>query len=81
MTGTLVSTTLRVLVDDAAPRVTRRVAPLNVIDVSAQNDLSSVPVEFLGSEDADLTGSVQTVHWVMRDATRTITIEIGRAHV
>ena len=77
MTGTLVSTTLRVLVDDAAPRVTRRVAPLNVIDVSAQNDLSSVPVEFLGSEDADLTGSVQTVHWVMRDATRTITIGAG----
>ncbi len=77
MTGTLVSTTLRVLVDDAAPRVTRRVTPLNVIDVSAQNDLSSVPVEFLGSEDADLTGSVQTVHWVMRDATRTITIGAG----
>jgi hypothetical protein len=77
MTGTLVSTTLRVLVDDAAPRVTRRVAPLNVIDVSEQNDLSSVPVEFLGSEDADLTGSVQYVHWVMRDETRTITIGAG----
>ena len=77
MTGTLVSTTLRVLVDDAAPRVTRRVAPLNVIDVSADNDLSSVPVEFLGSEDADLTGSQQYVHWVMRDETRTITIGAG----
>jgi hypothetical protein len=77
MTGTLVSTTLRVLVDDAAPRVTRRVAPLNVIDVSEQNDLSSVPVEFFGSEDADLTGSVQYVHWVMRDETRTITIGAG----
>ena len=77
MTGTLVSTTLRVLVDDAAPRVTRRVAPLNVIDVSAENDLSSVPVEFLGSEDADLTGSVQYVHWVMRDETRTVTIGAG----
>ena len=52
-------------------------APLNVIDVSAENDLSSVPVEFLGSEDADLTGSVQYVHWVMRDETRTVTIGAG----
>ena len=77
MTGTLVSTTLRVVVDDAAPRVTRRIAPLNVIDVSSTSDLSSVPVEFQGTEDADLTGSYQTVHWVMRDATRTITIGAG----
>ena len=77
MTGTLVSTTLRVIVDDAAPRVVRRVAPLNVIDVSSSNDLSSIYVEFQGSEDADLTGSEQMVHWVMRDQTRTVTIGAG----
>ena len=77
MTGTLVSTTLQVVVDDAAPRVTRRVAPLNVIDISAQNDLTQIEVEFQGTEDADLTGSKQTVHWVMRDATRTMTIGAG----
>ena len=77
MTGTLVSTTLRVIVDDAAPRVVRRMAPLNVIDVSPSNDLSSIYVEFQGSEDADLTGSEQTIHWVMRDQTRTVTIGAG----
>jgi len=77
MTGTLVSTTLQVVVDDAAPRVVRRISPLNVIDVSANNDLSYVPVEFHGTEDADLTGSNQMVHWVMRDATRTVTIGAG----
>ena len=77
MTGTLVSTTLQVIVDDAAPRVTRRIAPLNVIDISANNDLTQIPVEFQGTEDADLTGSKQMVHWVMRDATRTMTIGAG----
>ncbi len=77
MTGTLVSTTLQVIVDDAAPRVVRRISPLNVIDISANNDLSYVPVEFHGTEDADLTGSSQMVHWVMRDATRTVTIGAG----
>ena len=77
MTGTLVSTTLRVVVDDAAPRVVRRMAPLNVIDVSSTNDLSSIYVEFQGSEDADLTGSEQMIHWVMRDQTRTVTIGAG----
>ena len=77
MTGTLVSTTLQVVVDDAAPRVVRRISPLNVIDISANNDLSYIPVEFHGTEDADLTGSSQMVHWVMRDATRTITIGAG----
>lgn len=79
MTGTLVSTTLRVVVDDAAPRVVRRISPLNVVDISANNDLSSVSVEFHGTEDADLTGSSQMVHWVMRDATRTVTIGAGSA--
>ena len=77
MTGTLVSTTLQVIVDDAAPRVVRRISPLNIIDISANNDLSYIPVEFHGSEDADLTGSSQIVHWVMRDATRTVTIGAG----
>ena len=77
MTGTLVSTTLQVVVDDAAPRVTRRIAPLNVIDISANNDLTQIAVEFQGTEDADLTGSKQMVHWVMRDATRTMTIGAG----
>ena len=77
MTGTLVSTTLQVVVDDAAPRVTRRIAPLNVIDISASNDLTQIEVEFQGTEDADLTGSKQIVHWVMRDATRTMTIGAG----
>jgi hypothetical protein len=77
MTGMLVSTTLQVVVDDAAPRVTRRVAPLNVIDISATNDLTQIEVEFQGTEDADLTGSKQVVHWVMRDATRTMTIGAG----
>ena len=77
MTGTLVSTTLRVIVDDAAPRVVRRITPLNIIDISANNDLTNVPVEFHGTEDADLTGSSQMVHWVMRDATRTVTLGAG----
>jgi hypothetical protein len=73
----LVSTTLQVIVDDAAPRVVKRTSPLNVIDISANNDLTFVPVEFHGTEDADLTGSRQMVHWVMRDATRTVTIGAG----
>jgi hypothetical protein len=77
MTGTLVSTTLQVIVDDAAPRVVKRTMPMNVIDISANNDLTNVPVEFHGTEDADLTGSKQMVHWVMRDATRTVTIGAG----
>ncbi len=79
MTGTLVSTTLRVVVDDASPRVTRRISPLNVIDISANNDLTSIALEFQGTEDADLTGSEQLVHWVMRDSTRTMTIGAGSA--
>ena len=79
MTGTLVSTTLRVIVDDASPRVTRRISPLNVIDISANNDLTNIALEFQGTEDADLTGSEQLVHWVMRDSTRTMTIGAGSA--
>jgi hypothetical protein len=56
MTGTLVSTTLQVIVDDAAPRVVKRTSPLNVIDVSADNDLTFVLVVFHGTEDVDLIG-------------------------
>ena len=39
--------------------------------------MSQISVEFQGTEDADLTGSKQMVHWVMRDATRTMTIGAG----
>ena len=77
MTNQLVSTTLQVIVDDSSPRVVRRMTPLNIIDISANTDLTNIPVEFTGTEDADLTGSVQLVHWVMRDSTKTITIGSG----
>ena len=79
MTGQTVSTTLRVIVDDTAPRVVSRVAPLNVIDISATSDLTKVPVEFFGTEDADMTGSQQIVHWVMRDSSRTLTLGAGQS--
>ena len=77
MSNQLVSTTLQVIVDDSSPRVVRRISPLNVIDISINTDLTSVPVEFSGTEDADLTGSVQTVHWIMKDSSKTITIGSG----
>ena len=67
MTGTDVSSTLQIIVDDSPPRVLRRIAPLNTIDISSVSDLTKVEVEFFGYEDADLTGSVQYVHWVMKD--------------
>ena len=79
MTGQTVSTTLRVVVDDTAPRVVSRAAPLNVIDISATTDLTKVPVEFFGTEDADMTGSQQFVHWVMRDSSRTLTLGAGQS--
>jgi hypothetical protein len=50
-----------------------------VIDISANNDLTNIAIEFQGTEDADLTGSEQLVHWVMRDSTRTMTIGAGSA--
>ena len=77
MSNQLVSTTLQVIVDDSSPRVVRRISPLNVIDISLNTDLTSVPVEFSGTEDADLTGSIQTVHWIMKDSSKTITIGSG----
>ena len=79
MTGQTVSTTLRVVVDDTAPRVVSRTSPLNVIDISATSDLTKVPVEFHGTEDADMTGSEQVVHWVMRDSSRTLTMGAGQS--
>ena len=79
MTGQTVSTTLRVVVDDTAPRVVSRASPLNVIDISATTDLTNIPVEFLGTEDADMTGSQQSVHWVMRDSSRTLTLGAGQS--
>lgn len=77
MSNQLVSTTLQVVVDDSAPRVVRRISPLNVVDISSNTDLTNIPVEFSGMEDADLTGSIQMVHWVMKDSTKTITIGSG----
>lgn len=79
MTGQTVSTTLRVVVDDTAPRVVSRTSPLNIIDISATSDLTKVPVEFHGTEDADMTGSEQVVHWVMRDSSRTLTMGAGQS--
>ena len=79
MTGQTVSTTLRVVVDDTAPRVVSRAAPLNIIDISSDTDLTKVPVEFHGTEDADMTGSKQIVHWVMRDSSRTLTLGAGQS--
>ncbi|MBT3772228.1 MAG: hypothetical protein HOF90_04945 [Euryarchaeota archaeon] len=77
MTGSSVSTTLRVVVDHTPPRITHRTEPIDVIDISDASDLSSVNVAFTGSEDADLTGSKQFVNWVMRDHTNTMTIASG----
>lgn len=77
MTGQSISTTLRMIVDDTAPRVVSRTLPVNIIDISSTTDLTAIPVEFKGSEDADMTGSEQKVHWVMRDASRTMTIGAG----
>ncbi len=79
MTGQTVSTTLRVIVDDTAPRVVTRVSPLNIIDISSNTDLTNVPVEFFGTEDADMTGSEQVVHWVMKDSSRTLTLGAGQS--
>jgi len=81
MTGQTVSTTIQVIVDDTAPRVVSRSTPLNVIDISATSDLSNIPVVFHGTEDADMTGSEQYVHWVMRDSSRTLTLGAGQSRL
>jgi len=81
MTGTSVSTTLRIDVDHSPPRVTTRVAPVNVIDISPKTDLSKIEVEFKGWEDYDLTGSKQFVNWIMRDHLNTVTIGSGSSEL
>ena len=77
MTGASVSTTLRIDVDHSPPRVTTRVSPIDIIDISAKSDLSNLEVEFKGWEDDDLTGSIQIVNWIMRDHMNTVTIGSG----
>lgn len=67
MTRDTVSTTLQVKVDHAPPRVLERLSPIDVIDIANSSALTEVPVEFIGWEDADLSGSPQWVHWLMRD--------------
>jgi len=67
MTMDTVSTTLQVHVDHAPPRVLERLAPIDLIDISNHSALTSIPVMFIGSEDADLSGSPQWVYWLMRD--------------
>ena len=67
MTRDTVATTLQLHVDHSPPRVIERLAPIDIIDISNTSMLTQVPVEFIGSEDADLAGSPQWVHWLMRD--------------
>ena len=67
MTRDTVSTTLQVHVDHAPPRALERLSPVDIIDISNQSALKEIPVTFLGWEDADLSGSPQWVHWLMRD--------------
>lgn len=67
MTRDTVSTTLQVEVDHAPPRVLERLSPVDMIDISNHSALKEIPVEFIGWEDADLSGSPQWVHWLMRD--------------
>ena len=67
MTRDTVSTTLQVEVDHSPPRVLERLAPVDMIDISNSSALKEVPVQFIGWEDADLSGSPQWVHWLMRD--------------
>ena len=82
MTRDTVATTLQLHVDHTPPRVHHRLAPIDVIDISAASDLSRVPVHFVGWEEcvliedtdrcASLGQSPQWVNWVMRDEARTI---------
>ena len=39
--------------------------------------MTQIEVEFQGTEDADSNGLEEIVHWVMRDATATMTIGAG----
>ena len=87
MTRDTVATTLQLQVDHTPPRVHHRLAPVDVIDISAATDLTAVPVAFSGWEECILLEgddrcaafgqSPQWVNWVMRDDARTIAA--GRA--
>ncbi len=82
MTRDTVATTLQLQVDHTPPRVHYRLAPVDVIDISAASDLTSIPVRFSGWEEcvllegddrcAAFSQSPQWVNWVMRDDARTI---------
>jgi len=82
MTRDTVATTLQLQVDHTPPRVHHRLAPVDVIDISAASDLTSLPVRFSGWEEcvlldgddrcAAFSQSPQWVNWVMRDDARTI---------
>ena len=87
MTRDTVATTLQLQVDHTPPRVHHRLAPVDVIDISASSDLTSIPVRFSGWEECVLQGdddrcaafsqSPQWVNWVMRDDARTIAAGIS----
>jgi len=82
MTRDTVATTLQLQVDHTPPRVHHRLTPIDVIDISAATDLTSIPVHFIGWEECILLDdddrcaafgqSPQWVNWVMRDDARTI---------
>ncbi|MEE2811634.1 MAG: CARDB domain-containing protein [Candidatus Thermoplasmatota archaeon] len=82
MTRDTVATTLQLQVDHTPPRVHHRMEPIDVIDISTDSDLTSVPVRFVGWEECLLADeddrcaafgqSPQWVNWVMRDEVRTI---------
>ena len=87
MTRDTVATTLQLQVDHTPPRIHHRLAPVNVIDISASSDLTSLPVRFSGWEEcvlvddddrcAAFSQSPQWVNWVMRDDARTIAAGIS----
>ena len=87
MTRDTVATTLQLQVDHTPPRVHHRLTPIDVIDISAASDLTSIPVRFSGWEEcvllddddrcAAFSQSPQWVNWVMRDDARTIAAGIS----
>ena len=87
MTRDTVATTLQLQVDHTPPRVHHRLSPVDVIDISAASDLTSLPVRFSGWEECALlegddrcaafSQSPQWVNWVMRDDARTIAAGIS----
>ena len=87
MTRDTVATTLQLQVDHTPPRIHHRLSPVDVIDISAASDLTSLPVRFSGWEECALlegddrcaafSQSPQWVNWVMRDDARTIAAGIS----